>query len=135
MPLIPGCWPGGTVGAAGATTGGVNKLPPVGLMLFSVGAGGVLLVAGLVVVVVVVVDGVGVLLLWHPAVSTPITHSRATPAKANRRALTIRTVMDRSYLSVTGCDRGLRWPDQAFRADCLTDCDARRAVRSVLAVR
>ena len=39
IPLIPGCCPGGTVGAGGAKTGGVNRLPPVGLMLFSVGAG------------------------------------------------------------------------------------------------
>ena len=36
---MPGCWPGGTVWAGGALTPGVNRLPPVGLMLFSVGAG------------------------------------------------------------------------------------------------
>jgi hypothetical protein len=33
-------FPGMAVGAAGAWTGGVNRFPPVGLMLFSVGAGG-----------------------------------------------------------------------------------------------
>ena len=55
MPLIPECRPGGTVGAGGATTGGVKRLPPVGLMLFSVGAGALLGGAGVVVVVVVVV--------------------------------------------------------------------------------
>ena len=55
---MPGCWPGGTDGAAGAWTGGVNRLPPVGLMLFSVGdGGGVLDGVVVVVVVVVVVDG------------------------------------------------------------------------------
>ena len=53
--MIPECWPGGTVGAGGATTGGVKRLPPVGLMLFSVGAGALLAGAGVVVVVVVVV--------------------------------------------------------------------------------
>jgi hypothetical protein len=54
--LIPECWPGGTVGAGGARTEGVKRLPPVGLMLFSVGAAGALLAgAGVVVVVVVVV--------------------------------------------------------------------------------
>jgi len=36
MPLMPGCWPGGTAGAGGALTPGVNRLPPLGLMLLSV---------------------------------------------------------------------------------------------------
>ena len=43
------------VGAIGARTVGVNLFPPVGLMLFSVGAGGVAPGAGDCVVVVVVV--------------------------------------------------------------------------------
>ena len=42
MPLIPGCWPPGTLGAGVACTGGVNRLPPLGLMLFSVGEAGAL---------------------------------------------------------------------------------------------
>jgi hypothetical protein len=47
------------VGAGGAFTGGVNRLPPVGLIDFSVGAGGGGAgVAADVVVVVVVVVGV-----------------------------------------------------------------------------
>jgi hypothetical protein len=56
---MPGCWPGGTDGAAGAWIGGVNRLPPVGLMFFSVGDGGGVLGGGVVdvVVVVVVVEG------------------------------------------------------------------------------
>jgi hypothetical protein len=56
---MPGCWPGGTDGAAGAWIGGENKLPPVGLMFFSVGDGGGVLGGGVVdvVVVVVVVEG------------------------------------------------------------------------------
>ena len=53
---MPGCWPGGTVWAGGALTPGVNRLPPVGLMLFSVGAGaGAAVLDGDDVVVVVVV--------------------------------------------------------------------------------
>lgn len=37
VPLMPGCCPAGTDGAAGATTDGVNLLPPVGSRFFSVG--------------------------------------------------------------------------------------------------
>jgi hypothetical protein len=55
-------FPGMAVGAIGARTVGVNLFPPVGLMLFSVGAGGGAPGAGDCVVVVVVgdcvVDGV-----------------------------------------------------------------------------
>jgi hypothetical protein len=47
--------PGGSVGAGGAITWGENKLPPVGLMFFSVGGGGGVLDGVVVVVVVVVV--------------------------------------------------------------------------------
>ncbi|OCB60952.1 hypothetical protein A5729_31985 [Mycobacterium vulneris] len=52
--------PGMAVGAEGAFTPGVNRLPPVGLIDFSVGStgGGGAGVAGVVVVVVVVVVGV-----------------------------------------------------------------------------
>ena len=59
------------VGAGGALTGGVNKLPPVGLMDFSVGAGG----GAVVVVLVVVVVGVVVSGAFSPcphAVSVPM---------------------------------------------------------------
>src|SRR3981189_1142231 len=73
MPLMPGCCPGGTAGTEGALTPGVNRLPPVGLTLFSVGAG-VLGGddAGVVVVVVVgVVDGAWFPLVAHPAVINP----------------------------------------------------------------
>ena len=45
---------GMAVGAAGARTVGVNRFPPVGLMLFSVGAGGGVPGVGDCVVVVVV---------------------------------------------------------------------------------
>jgi hypothetical protein len=48
-------FPGMAVGATGARTVGVNRFPPVGLMLFSVGAGGGAPGAGDCVVVVVVV--------------------------------------------------------------------------------
>jgi hypothetical protein len=50
-------FPGMAVGAAGARTGGVNRFPPVGLILFSVGTGGggAIGVGDSAVVVVVVV--------------------------------------------------------------------------------
>jgi hypothetical protein len=48
-------FPGMAVGAGGAWTFGVNRFPPVGLMLFSVGAGGGAPGVGDCVVVVVVV--------------------------------------------------------------------------------
>jgi hypothetical protein len=54
-------------------------LPPVGLTLFSVGAGGAVLDGDDVVVVVVVVDGAWLPLVPHPAVSTPMM-TRAAPA-------------------------------------------------------
>src|SRR4029450_3246139 len=79
---MPGCSPGCTVGAAGAWTGGVNKLPPVGLMLFSVG-GALDGVVEIEVVVVVVVDGGA----WLP----PLPHAAAIairpppPAHASMR--------------------------------------------------
>ena len=38
--LLPGSLPGAGVGGPGALTGGENRLPPVGLIDFSVGAGG-----------------------------------------------------------------------------------------------
>ena len=91
MPPIPGCCPGGTVGAGGATTPGVNRLPPVGLMVFSVGAGaaGALLLGGAevvaVVVGVVVLDGACFPLLPHPAVSVPSPINAAPAATATMR--------------------------------------------------
>jgi hypothetical protein len=54
---MPGCRPGGTLGAGVADTGGVNRLPPVGLMPFSVGEAGALLDGDVVVVGVVEVTG------------------------------------------------------------------------------
>jgi lipopolysaccharide export LptBFGC system permease protein LptF len=67
------------VGAGGALIGGVNRLPPVGLIDFSVGAtgeaGGAMVVALVVVLVVVVVVGVVVSGAFPPcpqAVSPPM---------------------------------------------------------------
>lgn len=83
---MPGCWPGATDGAAGAWIGGVNRLPPVGLMLFSVGdGGGVLDGAVVVVVVVVVVDGAWLPLVPHAAVVAPSVMSAAPPATTSMR--------------------------------------------------
>jgi hypothetical protein len=82
--------PGGSVGAGGAITCGVNKLPPVGLIPFSVGAtvGGavVAVVVAVVVVVVVEVAGDGFWLVAHPATTDPI----ATRATRNRPGLSSR---------------------------------------------
>lgn len=73
-------------------TCGENKLPPVGLMPFSVGAGGAALVGGadvvVVVVVVEVVDVVGgdfSLLVPQPAVRSPMVTRAAPPPASNRR--------------------------------------------------
>jgi hypothetical protein len=67
-------------------------LPPVGLMLFSVGDSGVLLAgAGVVVVVVVlVVVGVWLPLVPQAVVNAPIAMSTAPPATASRRRSTLR---------------------------------------------
>jgi len=65
---------------------GVNRLPPVGLMPFSVGDGGGALVGVVVVVVVVVVDVEGAFsLLAHPAVNAPIAMRAPAPATAIKR--------------------------------------------------
>ena len=74
------------MGAGGALMSGVNKLPPVGLMPFSVGDGGAALDdGGVVVVVVVVVEGVCSPLLPHPARNVPIAISAPPPTTATNR--------------------------------------------------
>jgi hypothetical protein len=73
------------VGAGGAFTSGVKRLPAVGLMLFSVGAGALGGGGGVVVVVVVVVVGAWLPLVPQPAVNAPTTISTAPPATAMRR--------------------------------------------------
>src|SRR5262245_2814824 len=82
------------VGADGAFTVGVNRLPPVGLIDFSVGstlcggagvAGGVVVVVVVVVVVGVVVSG-AFSLVPHDAVNEIIPTTAAPPAMtASRR--------------------------------------------------
>lgn len=76
------------MGAGGARTGGVNWLPPVGLMVFSVGDTGGATVVDVVVVVVVVV----VVLEGFPpppppqaAVNAPMEMIATAPATAGRR--------------------------------------------------
>ena len=76
------------MGAGGALMSGVNKLPPVGLMPFSVGDGGAAHDDGdvvVVVVVVVVVEGVCSPLLPHPARNAPIAISAPAPTTATKR--------------------------------------------------
>jgi hypothetical protein len=66
----------------------VNRLPPVGLRVFSVGDTGALLdgdVVVVLVVVVVVVDGAGLPLLPHPALSVQPAMSTAPMAATIRR--------------------------------------------------
>jgi hypothetical protein len=81
------------VGAGGAFTGGVNRLPPVGLIDFSVGAGGGgagVAADVVVVVVVVVVDVCGAFCssLAHEAVKPTIVTTAAPPiTAATRRAI------------------------------------------------
>jgi hypothetical protein len=75
------------VGAGGALTGGVKRLPPVGLIDFSVGATGGDDGAE-VVALVVVVEGVVVTGAFSPcpqAVSPPIAMIAPMPAVAARR--------------------------------------------------
>jgi hypothetical protein len=94
------------VGAGGAFTGGVNRLPPVGLIDFSVGAtgGGAGVAADVVVVVVVVVVDVSGAFgssFAHEAVKPTIVTTAAPPTSAaTRRA--IRPIM----LSFPTCASG-----------------------------
>jgi hypothetical protein len=76
---MPGCEPGATPGAPGAVTAGEKLLPPVGLMLFSVGDTDAELDGAVVVVVVEVVEGASLPLPPHPA-SSPIVMIAAPPA-------------------------------------------------------
>jgi hypothetical protein len=82
-------FPGMAVGAIGARTVGVNLFPPVGLMLFSVGAGGGAPGVGDCVVVVVVgdwvVDGAFEPLPLQLAIEATIPASTTTPATTRAR--------------------------------------------------
>jgi hypothetical protein len=80
------------VAGGGAFTGGVNRLPPVGLIDFSVGegGGGAGVAADVVVVVVVVVDVSGAFCssFAHEAVKPTIVTTAAPPTTAaTRRAI------------------------------------------------
>jgi hypothetical protein len=105
--------PGRAGGAGGAFTGGVKRLPPVGLMLFSVeltvGDGAV------VVVGVVVLEG-----LWDPlppqAVNAPIETTAAMPRLAAARRLSRPSFMmqlDQHVQIAT-----VQWSDAAAELRC-----------------
>jgi len=82
-------FPGMAVGAGGAWTFGVNRFPPVGLMLFSVGAGGGAPGVGDCVVVVVVVGGCVVDGAFEPfplQLATDTANPAITAAPATTRA-------------------------------------------------
>ena len=85
-------FPGMAVGAGVAATVGVNKFPPVGLMLFSVGAGGDAPEAGDCVVVDVVgdcvVDGAFDALPLQPAIDATNPARTATPPTTPTRRTT-----------------------------------------------
>jgi hypothetical protein len=92
--LLPGRLPGAGVGGPGALTGGENRLPPVGLIDFSVGAGGGGAgvagggggeAAGDVVAGVVGVVGSGAFSSRAQAESTPMAMIAPMPAVATRR--------------------------------------------------
>jgi len=89
--LLPGRLPGAGVGGPGAITPGVNRLPPVGLIDFSVspgegggGAGGGAVVVVVVVVVVFVVSG-AFFSLAHEAVKPTVVTIAAPPTSAAAR--------------------------------------------------
>src|SRR4029453_14404431 len=91
--LLPGRLPGAGVGGPGAWTGGVNRLPPVGLIDFSTGdggggagvaGGGGVSAAGDVVAVGGVV-GSGAFSSFAQAESTPMAMIAPMPAVATRR--------------------------------------------------
>jgi hypothetical protein len=88
------------VGAGGALTGGVNRLPPVGLIDFSVGATGGADGAEVVELVVVVVGGVvsGAFSPCPQAVSPPMAMIAPMPAVAARRRASRPDFMFESYL-------------------------------------
>ena len=67
-------------------TPGVNRLPPVGLMFFSEGAGGAAVLDGDVVVVVVVVEGA----CWPPVPHPAVTATTATTTVPPARAISLR---------------------------------------------
>ena len=95
------------MGAAGAFTGGVNRLPPVGLIDFSVGStgGGGAGVAGDVVVVVVVVEVSGAFSssLAQDAVKPTITTIALPPTTAATPRVKRPDLMLQSYLLPTLC--------------------------------
>jgi hypothetical protein len=92
-------FPGMAVGAEGAFTGGENRLPPVGLIDFSVGAGAGAAGDDVVVVVVVVVVSSGAFSPPPPqaAVSPTIAAMAATPIPAAMRRPSERDLMWRPY--------------------------------------
>jgi hypothetical protein len=113
------------LGAGVARTGGVNRLPPLGLMLFSVGDAGVLLGGGVVVVVDVVVEAGGAWLpaLPQAAITVPTPMSAAPPRTAAKRRPT-----QSEFMSSSPSSRGLGIPSEVCEV-CAIDGGVLLAVR------
>jgi hypothetical protein len=108
--LIPGCCPGGTLGAGVAVTPGVKRLPPVGLTPFSVGVGAGALDGDVVAVVVDVDDGACSPVLLQAVAKPPIAINAAPPAIAitSRLSLTVFTMLVPSVFSCSDERRAAR---------------------------
>lgn len=102
------------MGAGGARTVGVNRLPPWGSKFFSLGAGVAADDVGatdVVVVVVVVVDGASFSVPPQPAVNAPIAIIAAPPATTPRRrpkrrdSITCKSYLYPAFRRFPGCVR------------------------------
>lgn len=119
LPLRPGCCPPGTFGAGCALIGGVNKFPPLGSMLFSVGAVDGLVGGAVVVVDVDVdVDGAGLEVLSHPAINALIA---IRPTQAPHATGRLATNVLFTLYGLSSCGSGVQpslGGERAFVSSC-----------------
>ena len=99
--------------------GGVNRLPPVGLIVFSVGAtggaGGGVVAVVVVVVVVVVVGGASSASRPQAAVKPTVAMIATPPAMTGRRRAKRPDLMMQSYLCPVGSRFATSWLSDAER--------------------